>query len=154
MSASLNPLYASVRGAANVLFEHDLAGSADAAPGVQRRHEHGASRWLARITGNTSLGGNKWRYTWQEVFEADTAGTYTTAGRTSTSHGNGYNTIEAPNSASGLQGNGVTIANLPAGFTIQPVATGAVVEMVGPFGASGARWCRFSVVNAVDGECP
>lgn len=111
-----------------------------------------AGEFLARITGNSSAGTNKWTYTWEEVYlKGD--GTYATSGRTSATHGVAVNGAEAGNSGSGVQGNGVDLANLPAEFEIKPIATGGVHQMLGPFGDDETRVCWFKCPNAVDGAC-
>lgn len=113
--------------------------------------------WWARITGATLIGGasNRWEYTWEQVFAGEATGAWTTStgGRTHSTHGLAYNRMETGNTGAGVEGNGVDRANLPVGFSMQAIATGAIVQMHGPFGASGTQWCSFSAVNSDDGAC-
>jgi hypothetical protein len=115
-------------------------------------------RFFARITASTSLGNNRWSYQWQEVRRSGVnTWTTVTGGRThsTTGYGLAYNLLEAGNAATGVQGNGVTIANLPAGFTIRAIGTNAVVEIITviPNGSGGFE-AYFAAPNAVDGSCP
>lgn len=114
-----------------------------------------AYEFNARITGYVVDGDNKWKYQWEEVTHADTPGTYTTVsgGRTHSTHGLAYNSIEAPNSGSGLQGNGIDVGDLPVGMEMQPIATASIHTMTGPYGTTELPWVRFSCPNAVGGEC-
>jgi len=65
------------------------------------------------------------------------------------------NIIEAGNSSTGTQGNGVDADQLPQGFEIVPIGVGAVVELTGPYGATETEpgFYLFSVANLVDGVC-
>jgi hypothetical protein len=129
--------------------------------GPRLRDEPTINRFFARITGNTGIGGagsNRWSYQWQEVRRSGVnAWTTVSGGRTHSTSGYGlaYNLLEAGNAASGVQGNGVTIANLPAGFTIRPIGNSAVVEIITvvPNGSGGFE-AYFAAPNAVDGSCP
>ena len=108
---------------------------------------------FVRITGSTPIGSNRWRY----------------SGILSSHNGVGefaeftpipentlaeiYNSMEANNDNSGVQGNGVNVSTLPAGFSIQPLATDTVV----PIWVAGfyPNWNGIvSAPNAVDGVCP
>lgn len=113
------------------------------------------SRWLARPTGSSSVGANRFAYQWQEVVPDETPGTFRAVanGRTHATHGLLYPGGEAYNTASGVIGNGVNRANLPPGWSMQPIAN-QVLEVIGPFGAEGARWCVcVGVTNSDDGTC-
>lgn len=103
-----------------------------------------------RITGSTSIGDNKWSYAWEVVTlnDADAWAAMTT-GRGSGTLGLALNSMEAPNSDTGLQGNGIVIEDLCDGTEIAPVATGTVHRMYGQFGSSATpRWV-FSSPNGV-----
>ncbi len=122
------------------------------APQMNRRGD--AATFYAKITGNTSLSDNKWSYNFEEVYLDDSADWVTVSGgRTHTTHGTALNTLEANNSSSGVQGNGIDLANLPPEYEIQPIANGGVHRMEGPLGAPGAQHCVFSCPNGVDGVC-
>jgi hypothetical protein len=118
----------------------------------------GESGFRARIGAATPAGDNQWTYAFVEV-EKTAAGyggwTTLSGGRT----GSARNTIEDMNSDTGVQGNGVDVANLDTDaftFEIQPCPAGNVVWM---------RTVRFMVddeptteywfdyENGVDGEC-
>ena len=109
----------------------------------------------AWASANASDGDNKWSYTFAEI-EKTSAGyggwTALTGGRTGTMR----NTIEDINAAAGVQGNGVTAANLDTAdytFTIQPLPNSVPVWVreVVVAGAAVEYW--FSYENGVDGEC-
>ena len=108
----------------------------------------------AKLNGNTDISDNRWSYTWTEV-ELNITGTYSTkaGGRTNTSHGVAYNRNESGNTGSGVEGNGVNVDNLPAGFTMQPIGTNAVVSMRLETNCSDVLEPMFEVSNAIDGSC-
>lgn len=113
--------------------------------------------WLAKITGSTSAGTNKWTYNWTEVALADNGSVAApaTSGRTqaTTGYGVARNLAEANNAASGVQGNGVDVADLSGTLAIRPIPTGRIVQMSGPFGTSGAPFCVFTAENGLQGAC-
>lgn len=111
----------------------------------------GAMIWV-KITGATLISGaaNRWEYTWVEQVPGS-AGAWSDkeGGLTSAdSEIPGYNSVEANNSASGVQGNGIDVDTLSAGFSIQPIRGNPVVK-----GTFINGQLIFSQVNAVDGEC-
>jgi hypothetical protein len=113
-------------------------------------------RVLAKITGSSAMAGenNRWSYDWTEVEIADGAFSTVAGGLNSASSGLAYNLIEAGNTGSGIQGNGVDLANLPVGFSVKPIGAGAIVYLDGPheYSDSSMNWF-FHVANAVDGVC-
>ena len=115
------------------------------------------SQILAKISTSTLIAGaaNRWEYDWDEVEIDDGLFTLKTDGLNSDVDGLAYNLIEAKNDGTGVQGNGVNLSNLPVGFEIQPIGSGAVVWLRGPFiyGDDSANW-MFEAVNSVDGTCP
>ena len=123
-----------------------------------RRVADGAVRILARLTGATMLSDNRWSYTWEEcrlapsgAFEA------VPGGLTSASSGEAINSVEASNTDTGVQGNGVDLEYLPLTFALQPAPAGVVVELSGPWPRVSlplAPWWIFAFENAVDGACP
>ena len=124
------------------------------APAQELAHGDTGTRWWARITASAASGGagsNKWTYSWQEV--GYIGGVWATVANGRTHATSGYsaavNGMESANASTGKQGNGITVANLCAGITIQPVETGTVVEMV-RMGAAVV----FSSPNGVDGGTP
>jgi hypothetical protein len=124
-----------------------------------RRVADGVVRILARITGSTVLTTNRWEYSWEEV-DITEAGAIEVipapGGRTHANSGKALNSIEFPNTGIGVEGNGVDRDNLPPTFTMQPITTGNVVVLEGPFGRgtepTKARWL-FAIPNADDGVC-
>lgn len=111
----------------------------------------GTTRSFARISAITPVGSNKWLYS--AVRQIKTGAGY-----------NGWsdngapfelrNTLEENNTGSGVEGNGVNVDTLPDGFSLRPLAIGAVVPywtVVVDITMELEYWC--AVVNAVDGEC-
>jgi len=92
---------------------------------IFRRRKSQASivTFKAEVTGSTSIAPNRWSYSFAEV-KYDTLGTYSTlpGGRTGTA----YNDMEAKNTATGVQGCGINVDNLPPNWTIQPIGPGIV----------------------------
>jgi len=114
----------------------------------------------AELTGAAVLSANRWQYSWREVrLASGSAWAAVAGGYTSATHGFAYNRFEVPNSASGVQGNGIDLANLPGTFALKPPrsqsGSGVVVRLRGPYvNASGIPTWWFAAVNAVDGACP
>lgn len=115
--------------------------------------------FVAYITGNVAvITGRRWKYTWglahldsSNLFEQRSGAslTYTNTGIYA------YNTVEALQQASGTKnGPGFTHANIPSGFTLQPIATGTCVHMLMSRGGDSLLKFTFCVPNAIDGACP
>jgi len=109
----------------------------------------------AWASANASDGDNKWSYTFAEI-EKTSAGyggwAALTGGRTGTMR----NTIEDINAAAGVQGNGVTAANLDTAdytFTIQPLPNSVPVWVRGVVVTDNTVEYWFSYANGVDGSC-
>jgi hypothetical protein len=112
------------------------------------------TRIIAKITGATSIGANRWEYDWTEVRLDDTK-VFTTSTRNSATHGKALNIEEAFNTASGVQGNGVDVDPLPGTFALQSVRGNPVVELAGAHRLTdGTQIWLFSETNAIDGACP
>jgi len=111
----------------------------------------GTTRSFARISAITPAGTNKWLYTAVRQDKAEPSyGGWTDDGPTFDLR----NTMEENNTGSGIEGNGVNVGTLPAGFSLRPLAIDAVVPywtVTVNFTGETEYWC--SVVNAVDGEC-
>jgi len=101
---------------------------------------------LGRITGETSLGPNRWEYTVTLGHIADDF-SFTLGSTTITA----INQRELGNAASGVQDNGVNVDTLDAGLSLQPVR--GVVEIIGECGPAGMRRGVFNEFNGVDGAC-
>ncbi|NDG65026.1 MAG: hypothetical protein EBY29_16435 [Planctomycetes bacterium] len=50
-------------------------------------------------------------------------------------------------------GPGITHANIPTGFTLQPIANGTYVQMLMSRSADSKMTFTFCVSNAIDGAC-
>ena len=114
--------------------------------------------FVAYITGNVVvITGRRWKYTWglahldsSNLFEQRSGAslTYTNTGIYA------YNTVEALQQTSGTKnGPGFTHANIPSGYTLQPIATGTCVHMLMSRGGDSLLKFTFSVANAIDGTC-
>lgn len=115
--------------------------------------------FVAYITGNvTVISNRRWKYTWglahldpSNLFEQRSGAslTYTNTGIYA------YNTVEALQQTSGTKnGPGFTHANIPSGYTLQPIATGTCVHMLMSRGGDSLLKFTFCVPNAIDGTCP
>lgn len=108
------------------------------------------SIFKALIGASTQDGTNKrWTYAFTEVTQTGTLTYATKSGGRTGSAGNG---IEYPNGVSGLWGNGVNGTTLAAGFDIQPITPGVVVNMT-ETNVSGTKYYSFSSANGIDGTC-
>jgi len=127
----------------------DTRGDRDARPSV----------FIAKITAATAVIANRrWKYEWSaawlnasNVFEAISGSnlTYATQGNIYA-----YNTVEALQQTSGTyDGPGITHANIPTGFTLQPIANGTYVQMLMSRSADSKMTFTFCVSNAIDGAC-
>lgn len=110
--------------------------------------------WWGILTGHTQLSANRWSYPWAEG-TLNSGGLFVTKtnGKTSSSLGVAYNSIENPNSASGVQGCGINVSNLPTGFALQPIGTGAVVWMQMERDCDSNQVPIFEATNQADGTC-
>jgi hypothetical protein len=82
------------------------------------------SGFWARLGAASPIGDNRWVYPWERV-GYQSAGTFKTE-PTSPTSGSAYNTIEAGNTLTGVQGNGVDTS---AGPDLAPIGPGAVVYL-------------------------
>lgn len=113
--------------------------------------------FVAYITGNvTVISNRRWKYTWglahldsSNLFEQRSGAslTYTNTGIYA------YNTVEALQQTGTSNGPGFLNANIPSGFTLQPIATGTCVHMLMSRGGDSLLKFTFSVANAIDGTC-
>ncbi|GEM_PF-6782060 len=111
----------------------------------------------AVITGSSLVAGvpNRWRYEWEQVTAAGQFPAVLAGGRNHTDDGYAFNTLESNNTASGVQGNGVNIDNLPGTMGLVPIGVGAWVQLRGPVydATTDANVWLFQAVNAIDGDC-
>lgn len=119
---------------------------------VQDPGGQSAGIMFARITLNgPDLIPNRWIYQ-MELVELDEEGAWEPVADADPIIA--YNTVEAGNSGSGVQGNGVDVENLPAGFSIVPIGNGAILPVSGPYeGSPFGEFYTFTLANLVDGEC-
>jgi hypothetical protein len=114
-----------------------------------------AAVWfMGKVKGSEQYTDNIWFYDFIKVTKSAMNG-YEPGSwmEDATESGSAYNGCEFANSAAGVQGDGVDIANLPSGFELQPIPPGVIVPMVKmASGDSFEYW--FSVPNGVDGTCP
>jgi hypothetical protein len=114
-----------------------------------------AVMFFALITGCESAGPNRWAYTFEQVRKPDSLGydgNWFPVDKGAS--GMAYNGTELPNSATGVQGNGVDVDNLPDGWELQPCPPGVVVRMWKSSISKALEpeyW--FEYANAVDGSC-
>ena len=110
----------------------------------------GQSQFPAKITGSADLGPNRWAYSITEM-SLNVDGTFSTltSGRTGTA----YNTLEANNIATGIQGSGDDVSEFPAGITLQPIGIGAVVFINTITNCESADEYLFAVANNAGGDC-
>jgi hypothetical protein len=119
-------LSASDTGAAQILWLEGVSGTPGIVWAIVRLGGGGSAnvpRFRARLTGSSSIGANRWSYSFVEV-EPDLTGTFKdlAGGRTGTA----YNTMEANNAASGTLGSGDDPANFPSGVELQPIGPAVV----------------------------
>ena len=115
--------------------------------------------FIAKITASTTIIANRrWKYEWAEgtlgatdLFElvSGSSYTYTNTGDYA------YNTCEALQQTSGTyDGPGITHANIPAGYALQPIADGTYVHMFVNRSSNSNIIFTFTIANAIDGACP
>jgi hypothetical protein len=108
-----------------------------------------------RIISSTLVGANRWEYQVERISKSD-EGYALLEPFPSEYDGTAYNMLEVGNSDSGLQGNGVNIEDLPAGFSIGPAPSGqfavsAFIWMLSNENQTPELW--FAYPNPVVGAC-
>jgi hypothetical protein len=112
-----------------------------------------------KITAFATINGatNRWKYSWvQQKLSASGVWVEKNNGMSSGTTGMfAYNSVEANNSAAGIQGNSIDIANVPAGFSIKPVQGNPIVQAYILYNCNVPREkeVTFAYENAVDGKC-
>ena len=116
-------------------------------------------RWV-KVTSSTLISGadNRYAYDWIEQ-EPERQGLWRDlqGGLTSADEGfaSAYNSIEANNSASGVQGNSIDLDTLPGTYSILPVQGNPVVRLYRKMNCDGLMEYFFSYENATGGPpCP
>lgn len=119
----------------------------------------GSPDFWARITGTTPISGvsNQWWYDWTEQLVVSTGNGWTDGPRMSVNSGDtdtrAYNSIEANNTSTGMQGNGVTLP-LPGTYKLVPIGIGAIVRIhVEVTTDTGETVYIMDEVNETDGDC-
>ena len=112
-----------------------------------------SNKFWAKITGASSISGadNRWAYSFEEA-RYKKEGTWETksGGKTGTA----YNTIEANNTSTGVQGDGTNPDNYPSGVSLKPIGTGAIVEISEVVNCDdGSTEYVFQESNNPDGTC-
>lgn len=149
---------AATRGLAEVFVGGSAPMRYPGADGPAVRAGADTARFLARITGAVPVGPNRWSYAYAQVRVVSAgagAGTVDPVadGWTHLTHGPAYNLYEADNDGSGVEGNGVNVGGLPAGWSLVPIPVGAVVVMEFNVRDLSGGCVLFARENAVDGQC-
>lgn len=117
----------------------------------------GTKVFIAVITGNTTIISNRrWKYNWSQSYlrSSDKLFTQSSTYLVSAAGSEAYNTCEALQQAGDPQdGPGITHTNIPAGYTLQPIATGTNVLMFQSRNEKGDVVFAFCLANAIDGAC-
>lgn len=133
-------------------------GSANGTNTISVTQTSPVTKWTfwAFIDDNASVGPNQWEYFFTEAIKVG-PGYAGWQPRTDGRIGVAYNLAEVPNDGAGDEGNGIDMANLPSGFSMQPFASGVPVlltVLLVPDGLGGSVYeYWFHGYNAVDGEC-
>lgn len=114
--------------------------------------------FIAKITTSTTIIANRrWKYGWAEGTLGSTNLFELVSGSSYTYDNTGdyaYNTCEALQQASGTKdGPGITHANIPAGYALQPIAEGTYVHMFVNRSSNSNIIFTFTIANAIDGSC-
>lgn len=115
----------------------------------------GSNEIWVKLTSASAISATTNRWTYSGPRQVRTA-TGWTAYSPSTTISNIYNSREADNDGSGVQGNGIDIsgADFPAGFSLKSLATGTPIVRVYPeFLSDGTAVWTCDAANAVDGTC-
>lgn len=107
----------------------------------------------AKITGHTEISTNRWSY---NLLKQDLKLLGTFADDPAMTAYVGYNTIEANNDGSGIEGSGDDVSTLPAlgdDVELQPIGVGAVVRLRQYVDCDGLYQWLFTVPNNIGGTC-
>lgn len=80
--------------------------------------------FMGRVLSSTLIAPNQWEYQIVQVGKSDT-GYAVTEEYPNAYKGVAYNMLELDNKGSGVQGNGVNVDQLPGGFSLGPIPSGA-----------------------------
>ena len=108
---------------------------------------------LFKIVSSVSLAANKWKYRLQECGIDSLTGEIFIPNpiRFDTETERAFNLAELNNTAT--VASGLTVANIPGGFTLQPVANGTLVWATMRYDENGLI-CIFNLAGEFFGACP
>jgi hypothetical protein len=141
-------------GAAQVLWREDVDTSGGPATGwaiIRFGGSGGEGPMMIKLTGASQLTANRWAYSAVEQVPEkqgrykDKLGGWT---------GTAYNTVEANNASTGIQGSGDDVVDFPQGVELQPLGAGAVVPAWRIINCEGIEEVHFSAPNNPGGSCP
>jgi len=140
-------------GAAQILWREDVDTSGGPATGwaiVRIGASGGAGPMMIKLTGASPLLPNRWAYSAVEQVP-EKQGRY--KDKLNGWSGTAYNTVEANNADTGIQGSGDDVADFPQGVDLQPLGAGAVVPAWRVINCEGNKEVHFAAPNNPGGSC-
>ncbi|QDU33057.1 hypothetical protein KS4_10980 [Poriferisphaera corsica] len=138
-------------GAAQILWRGEPKGESSKVWAVVRLGSLGGkSVFVIRITGSSQLSANRWNYNAVEQVP-EKLGRYKDKALGWT--GTAYNTIEANNAATGIQGSGDDTGHFPEGVELKPIGSGAIVNAWRILNCEGNEEVHFAAPNNAGGSC-
>ncbi len=126
----------------------------DERPVIEETETGTPAGWIdVKVTGFESIGANRWIYSgYRQVYAG--AGEFSDAPAAALIE-NIYNSIESNNHEEGVQGHGANVSGsgYPPGFSVQPLAPGAVFPARRRRAPDGTIEWVVSAVNSDDGTC-
>lgn len=111
----------------------------------------GGAPMMIKLTGASQLLPNRWAYSAVEQVP-EKQGRY--KDKLNGWSGTAYNTVEANNAETGIQGSGDDTSDFPEGVEMQPLGAGAVVPAYRIINCEGNVEVHFSAPNNPGGSCP
>jgi hypothetical protein len=136
-------------GAAQVLWSEE-ASEGEVWAIVRFGSPGGGAPMMIKLTGASQLLPNRWAYSAVEQVP-EKQGRY--KDKLNGWSGAAYNTVEANNAATGIQGSGDDISDFPEGVEMQPLGAGAVVPGYRIINCEGNEEVHFSAPNNPGGSC-
>ena len=137
-------------GAAQVLW-HEEASEGEVWAIVRFGSPGGGAPMMIKLTGASQLLPNRWAYSAVEQVP-EKQGRY--KDKLNGWSGTAYNTVEANNAATGIQGSGDDISDFPEGVEMQSLGAGAVLPAYRIINCEGKDEVHFSASNNPGGSCP
>lgn len=140
-------------GAAQVLWTEELDTSSGPATGwaiVRFGSPGDGAPMMIKLTGASQLLPNRWAYSAVEQVP-EKQGRY--KDKLNGWSGTAYNTVEANNAATGIQGSGDDISDFPEGVEMQSLGAGAVLPAYRIINCEGDEEVHFSAPNNPGGSC-